>query len=277
MCISGCLETVQNTLSRREFLTGAVAGGIAMTSTYAEAKEPKRAQSFPAFTKVVDLTYEYSSRFPHYAGRPSVVKKTIESSTAKGDDWNVCTWTMDEHAGTHIDSPFHRNAKGITVEKIPVGDLVLPLAVIDIKERAKKDHDAMVTVADIEKWEKQNGALPDGCCVAMNSGWQAHAFKKTFINLDKSGVRHFPGFGIQAAEFLFHKRNVVALASDTASIDQGASSKYPTHVLWLGGNRYALENVAALDQVPPKGATIVAGALKITGATGGHTRVIALV
>ena len=69
----------------------------------------------------------------------------------------------------------------------------------------------------------------------------------------------------------------MALASDTASLDHGPTDEFPTHALWLGGNRYGLENVAALDAVPPHGAPIVVGAPKIAGATGGHTRVIALV
>ena len=95
--------------------------------------------------------------------------------------------------------------------------------------------------------------------------------------MDNAGVRHFPGFGVDAAQFLFNERSVVALATDTASLDHGPTDEFPTHVLWLGGNRYGLESVAALDAVPPHGATIVVGAPKIAGATGGHTRVIALV
>ena len=29
------------------------------------------------------------------------------SSTAAGDGWNVTRWTLDEHAGTHIDGAMH--------------------------------------------------------------------------------------------------------------------------------------------------------------------------
>lgn len=46
---------------------------------------------------------------------------------------------------------------------------------------------------------------------------------------------------------------------------------------WLPSGRWGLESVANLDKVPPRGATLVVGAPKIKGATGGPTRVMALI
>ena len=282
MCVDGCLQKVSETLDRRGLLLGvSAAAGAAIMGSELSADESQSRNSFPSFNKVVDLTHPYDSRFPHVRGGAAVVEVKANKSTAKGDKWNVNTWTIDEHAGTHIDAPIHKNAKGITVEKIPAEDLVLPLAVIDIRDKARKDHDALVTVDDLVAWEKQHGILPKRCCVAMNSGWEARLnpakpFPNGFINVDRGGVKHFPGFDIRAAEMLFHERSVVALATDTPSLDHGATQDFPVHVLWLGGNRYGLENVASLSNVPPKGATLVAGAPKVTGASGGPTRILAL-
>ena len=41
-----------------------------------------------------------------------------------------------EHVGTHMDAPNHFS-EGSSVEKIPAEDLVLPLAVIDIKAKCR--------------------------------------------------------------------------------------------------------------------------------------------
>jgi kynurenine formamidase len=43
-----------------------------------------------------------------------------------------------------------------------------------------------------------------------------------------------------------------------------------------GANIYALENVANLDRLPAKGATLVALPMKIKGGTGGPARIIAI-
>ena len=198
-------------------------------------------------------------------------------STAGGDDWNVSQWTLDEHAGTHIDAPLHRVHGGIAVDQIPVQDLVLPLAVIDVRDRARSDSDALLTLDDVKAWEANHGPLPSRCCVALMSGWDALVETERFIGLGDDGVRHFPGFHAEAAEYFLEERDVVALASDTASLDTGKTEEFPVHTRWLGEGRWGLENVARLADVPAVGATICCGAPKVEGATGGPSRVFALV
>jgi kynurenine formamidase len=88
---------------------------------------------------------------------------------------------------------------------------------------------------------------------------------------------HFPGFSLAAARFLGEERGVRALAVDTLSLDPGASPDLPVHRFWLPSGRYGLECVANLDRVPARGATLVVGAPKIVGATGGLCRLLALI
>ena len=278
MCIPGCLERVQKELTRREVLTGAAAiTGLALAGREIPAGEKRIRHRSRSFQRVVDLTHPYSEKFPHWRGDGSVVQRTVMSSTDEGEDWNVYQWLLDEHAGTHIDAPFHRNADGITVDQIPAEDLVLPLAIVDIRSRASGDDDAEVTREDLKAWEKKYGKIPDDCCVAMNSGWDKHVWSDKFINFDDNQVRHFPGFHIEAALYLLEECNVKALAVDTPSLDQGRTEDYPVHVAWLGSNRWGLENVANLSRVPAWGSTIVVGAPRIVGASGGHSRTFALV
>ena len=61
------------------------------------------------------------------------------------------------------------------------------------------------------------------------------------------------------------------------SLDHGPSKDFKTHSTWLPSGRWGLENVAGLAGVPPRGATLVVGAPKVKGASGGPARVIALV
>ncbi|MEK6617199.1 MAG: cyclase family protein, partial [Nitrospirota bacterium] len=72
-------------------------------------------------------------------------------------------------------------------------------------------------------------------------------------------------------------RAVRAVGIDTASIDHGRSLDFPAHRVKNGADLYALENVAALDRLPPRGVTVIALPIKIKGGTGGPVRIIAVV
>ena len=57
---------------------------------------------------------------------------------------------FNEHTGTHIDAPVHTWKTGIHVDEIPIGDLIGPAVVINIKEKAKTNQDYGLTVEDIK-------------------------------------------------------------------------------------------------------------------------------
>jgi kynurenine formamidase len=87
---------------------------------------------------------------------------------------------------------------------------------------------------------------------------------------------HFPGFHPDTVDLLM-SRNVAGIAVDTLSLDHGQSKDFKVHVTFLPSGRWGIEAVANLGQVPEKGATVVVAVAKIEGATGGPTRVIALI
>jgi len=149
--------------------------------------------------------------------------------------------------------------------------------VIDLRERARKDADALVTIDDLKRWEKAHGRLPRQCGVFLNSGWDAKAGDaRAFLGQDDSKTLHFPGFSKEACEFLLNEREVAGLAVDTLSLDVGASTDFAVHKLWLGAGKWGLECVANLSKLPPAGATVFVGAPKVSGASGGPTRVLAV-
>jgi kynurenine formamidase len=88
---------------------------------------------------------------------------------------------------------------------------------------------------------------------------------------------HFPGFHVEAAHYLLSERNAIGLGVDTLSLDYGQSAVFATHYAWLPTNRWGLEALARLDEVPASGATLVVGGPMVKGATGGPSRVFALV
>jgi len=272
MCVAGCQEALHRTLSRRRMFKAAAAfATTAATASVAPAFAAPR-----QFGSVIDLTHTMSADFPTFDGTPGLrMQKTTDF---KKDGYNTNRWHLNEHAGTHLDAPIHFSETGLTAERLSAEDLVVPLAVVDVAGKAASDPDYRLSRADLTAWERSHGRLPEHCCVAMNSGWARHVGDKAkFVGKDAAGVMHFPGVDPDAAAWLISERSAVGLAVDTLSLDHGPSKDFKTHLLWLPGGRWGLENVANLDKVPPSGATLVVGLAKVKDATGGPVRLLALV
>jgi kynurenine formamidase len=290
MCAPSVIEAALAGMSRRDaihFAAGVVAGAACFscaTGASCSAHDGPNDEPPPAAPAakrtisaghVLDLTHTLSPTFPIWPGNEPI-KLTPKSTFAKNGFYSN-RWDVGEHHGTHLDSPSHCSATGATAEKIDPATYVPPVAVIDIRERVKRDADAAVSVDELRAWEKAHGKLPKGCAVCLCSGWDAKASDaKAFLGTDAAKALHFPGFSKAAAEFLLHERDVSALLVDTLSIDTGAATDFPVHKLWLGAGKWAVECVANLGKVPPAGATVFVGAPKVERASGGPTRVLAL-
>ncbi len=277
MCHHCVIESVkERMLNRRQLLTGGVAGIVSATAIGA-TPSPAIAKSHSAISaaRVADMTHTLSAEFPTYFGPPGF--KAEQKFNYKEHKFNLFELTINEHTGTHMDAPLHFSADGQSVDEVPVKNLVVPLAVIDIKQKAAANADAQVTPADIKAWISANGPLPEKCCVAMNSGWDKHARSDKFRGVDENKKMHFPGFHIEATKMLMEESSAIGMAVDTLSLDFGQSGDFATHYAWLPTNRWGLENLANLDALPAKGATLVVGAPKHRGGSGGPCRVIALI
>jgi kynurenine formamidase len=223
---------------------------------------------------VIDLTQIYSPAAPHLPFDQPITRRPAGERERDGFlDYRV---DMQEHSGTHIDAPLHFAEGGQSVEMIAADRLAGPLCVIDIRARAERDPDAGLERGDIEAWEGTHGQLPQGAVVAMMSGWGSrYRDNAGFFAEDGEGRSHGPGWSVNAARFLLEARDVIGIGVDTCSIDRLVATGFPVHRLWLGAGRWALENLANLEQVPPAGAFVVVGVPRIAGSTGFPARVIA--
>lgn len=256
-------------LSRRNFFKGSAAIGAAALTTAATGT-PAMADGHG---KVEDMTHTVSEDFPTYFGESGFSREHLFNFGDHG--FNLQRFTVNEHTGTHIDAPLHFSADGAAVDEIPVSSLVAPLCVIDIASRAADDVDTEVTPDDLKAWIKKHGEIPDGACVAMHSGWASKVDSEAYRGFDGK-AQHYPGFHIEATEMLL-ETGAQSLASDTLSLDQGISSDFKTHYAWLPTGRFGIENLANLDKVPASGATLVIGAPKHKGGTGGPARIFAMI
>lgn len=276
MCAPHIIRHVGNQLAaQKPYLAPADHSGGAASGT--TERNNARAPFSSAFQHIVDLTHPLSPDFPIFpAFQPMKVQTTV---TMEKDGFYARRWDIDEHTGTHLDAPAHfAVGDGIrTMDQIPATQLVVPMVVIDIKERADKDFDTVLTVDDVLAYERRHGRIPDGAAVCVYTGWETRVGSaQEFLNPDASGVMHFPGIGVEAARFLAEERNVAGVGIDTLSLDFGPSTDFRAHFEILSRNKWGLEALANLNKVPPAGALLMVGALKVREASGGPCRVLAI-
>jgi kynurenine formamidase len=158
-----------------------------------------------------------------------------------------------------------------------------PAFKIDVSANALANRDYLITTEDIQKWESANGPIPDGAIVLLQTGFgKFWPNKKEYLGTDRKGQEavaelHFPGLDPAAADWLVKNRKIKAVGIDTASIDFGQSTNFESHVKLMTNNIPAFENVANLDQVPVKGAIVIALPMKIKGGSGAPLRIVAFV
>ena len=227
--------------------------------------------------RIVDLTHPLNDRSPNWEGTAESPFHARELGNIERDGYYSRIFSTQEHYGTHMDAPAHFAAGAWTIDQIPAERLVRPLVVLDVREDASANSNYAVSVEDIAAWEGEHGAISAGSVVFAYTGWDRWwSDQERFRNQQSDGLTHYPGFSLQAAQFLVNERKVVGLGIDTMSVDVGATTDYPVHVFTSKLGIYHLENVANLGMIPPKGGTIVVAPIKLENGSGGPTRLFAL-
>ena len=229
-------------------------------------------------TRVLDLTYPLNARTPYWPAPNYEPLKHEFFATLEKDGVLSGRYCAPEHLGTHVDAPNHFERGGIPVDKIPLDDLFGYAVVINVRRKAASNPDYRVSPADLQDWERKNHEIPDGAIVLAYTGWGERVDNLAqYQNKDSEGVMHFPGWSTEAVDFLLRARNINAIGIDTLSMDYGPSKDFAVHHLLMSAGKYGLENVAHLDQMPPRGGFLIVSPIKIEGGSGGQARIYALI
>jgi kynurenine formamidase len=249
------------------------------TSACGGSAPPPAAPRLPA--RVVDLTHTLDEKTTiAWPTSPSSFHRDTLSfgRTPGGFFYTAGSFAAVEHAGTHLDAPIHFSEGGATVEAIPVERFAGPAVVIDIRERAERDADTLVTPRDLDDFEREHGKIEPGTIVLLRTGWASRwPDRKRYLGDDTPGDAsrlHFPGLGADAARALVD-RDIAAVGIDTASIDHGPSRDFAAHQVLAGAGVPVFENVASLAAIPPRGALVVALPMKIGAGSGAPLRIVA--
>lgn len=231
--------------------------------------------------RIVDLSYAFDRHTIYWpTAQPFRLTRDFHGRTPGGFFYASNSLCASEHGGTHLDAPSHFAEDGLAADQIPPGSLIARAAVIDVRAACAADPDHAATVEEVRAYEAEHGPIPRGAVAILFTGWGARwPDRKGYLGDDRPGDAsrlHFPGFSAEAAAFLVKERRVAGLGIDTASIDRGISRDFLAHQAAAEANVYNLENLASVDRLPPKGATLIVLPMKIAGGTGGPARVFAI-
>ncbi len=226
---------------------------------------------------IVDLTWTLDETNPYWPAENYEPFRLTTIATIEKNGVLSKAFYTPEHLGTHVDAPNHFEKNQPAVDEIEPAKLFAPGVVIDVAAQSENDADYRLAMADIAAWEKANGRIPEGAVVFLRTGWGRHWTNYArYKNQDVMGKMHFPGYSEEAARLLVNERKVRGLGIDTLSIDYGLSKDFIVHHVVNGAGRYGLENVARLEQLPPRGFFVFVAPVKIKSGSGGPTRIMAV-
>ncbi len=238
--------------------------------------ELARAYKVIASKTFVDLTHSFSPETPVWSGfgqakfSPAADPKTKKPYTIKDDGFRTTFYEMVGQYGTHVDPPAHFAENGITMDEIPLKQMILPLIVLDNTPYQKKDANHAFSLADLKAWEKKYGQVPRGAFVALRTDMS----KDFDSNPERFKRAPFPAWAFDTIKFLYEQRGVTATGHE--AMDTDTTDKMDSETWILQHGHYQIEVMANLDKVPQKGALIVVTWPKVRKGLGFPARAFAI-
>lgn len=232
----------------------------------------------------IELSHPLNNDSPYWGGIPEGMLELGTTVYDWGNEMLDCliqTFKFPGQFGTHIDFPGHFIKGGELSEKYGVKDMVFPLVVIDISDKVKEDVHYAVTREDIREYELKYGDIPDGAFVALRTGWSERWPDMDAIsNYDEEGGEHFPGWSMEALQYIYEVRNAAGNGHETLDTDASelaaSAGDLACERYVLGKGKLQVEVMCNLDQVPAAGAVAIAAFPPIEGATGLPVRMWAI-
>ncbi len=171
--------------------------------------------------RIVDLTHPFDADSVYWPTAETFKLETdFDGTTEAGYYYSAYRYSAAEHGGTHLDAPVHFAKGRNSVDQIPLEQLTGAGFVIDVSEQCAGNADYLVSVADIQNWEKQNGRIPAGSIVFLRTGFgKFYPDRRKYLGTDERGAAavaklHFPGLDPAAAVWLIKNRSIKAIGLD---------------------------------------------------------------
>jgi kynurenine formamidase len=266
---------------KRLAICAALLAAFGCISVHVEEVAPAKAAPARA---LVDLTHAFDAETVYWPTEEGfVLERGSAGVTQAGYYYEAHRFRAAEHGGTHLDAPIHFAKGQATADEVPLERLFASAVVVDVSAACARDPDYAVSVADLEAFEAAQGRIPEGSIVLLRTGWGRYwPDRARYLGTAERGSAavaklHFPGLGAEAARWLAAERRIGAVGIDTASIDPGVSRTFEAHRALFERDVPAIENLAQLELLPPRGFEVAALPMKIAGGSGAPLRAVAIV
>lgn len=173
---------------------------------------------------------------------------------------------MNEHVGTHVDSPYHFVERGKRMHELALEQFCGTAVLADVS--AIRDPSEPVTVPYIERALAARGEAAQSGDILLVRTWP--------------GRRGDPGFGdakALAAEVgaWAVRTRLKAVGIDLANVDHSGDRSFPVHMHLLSAGILIYENIANLESIGAGRFQFYGLPWRLMGATGSPVRAVAIV
>jgi kynurenine formamidase len=223
------------------------------------------------FDEIVDLGHELYSGMPCYAANVTAfwtvddfdsTRRTSGGRRALRNKMML----LSEHTGTHFDAPSHFDEAGLSVDQVPLENLILAGHLLDLTH--KKAHEAIEPQDLIEAERASGKAVTAGTAVVVWTGQD--------VNWGNPGFFYErPYVTAESAQWLV-ERGITLFCTDLIAIDNPEEWWEPTHTAFLGGGVPMVQQLNNLERLVGREFTFVALPLPMRGGTASPVRPVAL-
>lgn len=214
---------------------------------------------------LIDLTIPLSAGVGHPMFRKFQVAPFHVHDIHRRSNADIC---MAIHTATHIDAPYHFFADGVTIDRVPLDQLVGEGVLFRLERLAQPRH--RFSAAELEQ---AGGSAPVRDRIAvLATGWSNRAFGEP--------ARYFgegPTLSAEAAQWLVAggaKAVVLDCGTDAHEPVPVPDQVLPVHHILLGQGVPIVENCIDTVTIPDGRFTVYALPLKIHAESGAPARVI---
>jgi arylformamidase len=216
--------------------------------------------------RLVDLSHTIApgmTLFSPTAPQPSIHPWMSHAEAAASGRYEGCSCEITEvhfitSLGTYVDSPFHFDPTGPSIDQLPLEQLVLPGVVVDCTHVVAQQP-VLPGVLD--------GLDIAGKAVLFHTGWDRY--------WDDPAYRSHPHVAGTTAVAL-RDRGARLVGIDTLVIDDMRDARRPVHVTLLTARVLITENLSNLAALPRDGFTFCAVPVKVAGAAAFPVRAYAM-
>ena len=211
-----------------------------------------------------DLSHPLDSATTVYPGDPAV--ELSPAATHAADGYRVTEVRFGSHSGTHLDAPSHTEPGGRTIDAFDVSEFAFDARLVDCTEVGAREAVELADLADEIREEGDPTSGTENEMLVFRTGWDAHwgtdryfdhpylsrrvaawcANRGYHVGLDALSPDPSPSDENEAVD-------ATAEEDSTGGVDASAEPDgVPAHRELLGSERFVLENLTGLGDLPAR-------------------------